>query len=119
MRCPTDPATPSGELHTTVGCGSLNVVEGDDGLWDCLDCGIFFNPASEARAVKPRLIVLCRECGPSLSIQVDYGQVPDSKAWADLVENLTEDTAPAAHEYHDSITTEWVQSVTKLGNRDD
>jgi hypothetical protein len=48
IRCPTDPLMPSGEEHTIVGCGSEN-VEGPDeeGLFDCLDCGIWFDPKRE------------------------------------------------------------------------
>jgi hypothetical protein len=48
MTCPTSPLTADGEPHTIIGCGSTNVTGPDDeGLWDCLDCGIWWNPALE------------------------------------------------------------------------
>lgn len=48
--CPTAPRLPDGTLHTIVGCGSANVVEDESepGLYDCLDCGIFFHPEGGA-----------------------------------------------------------------------
>lgn len=47
-RCPTSPTQPSGDPHTIAGCGSTNVAGPDDeGLFDCLDCGIWFDPMSE------------------------------------------------------------------------
>jgi len=48
VRCPTG-ARWEGDL---VGCGSANLSEEDDeGLFDCLDCGLFFkrDAALEAR----------------------------------------------------------------------
>lgn len=49
VRCPTDPLMPDGTAHTIIGCGSERVVEDDSepGLFDCLDCGIFFRPDQE------------------------------------------------------------------------
>lgn len=48
LACPTAPTTPTGEQHTIIGCGSTN-LEGPDfeGLYDCLDCGIWFDPTLE------------------------------------------------------------------------
>jgi hypothetical protein len=54
VRCPTSP----GEI---VGCGSANVSEPDfEGLVDCFECGIWFNPAMEALRFirRPRVIRL-------------------------------------------------------------
>lgn len=48
VACPTTPVQPDGSPHTIIGCGSTNVSGPDDeGLYDCLDCGIWFNPADE------------------------------------------------------------------------
>lgn len=48
MRCPTARTRPDGEPHTIVGCGSDRVVGPDfEGLFDCLECGIWFDPAEE------------------------------------------------------------------------
>jgi hypothetical protein len=52
MRCPTatEYIDPEGNLrqHTIIGCGSPNVIGPDvEGLWDCLECGIFFRPEKE------------------------------------------------------------------------
>lgn len=48
ITCPTSTAQPNGSTHTIVGCGSTNVSGPDDeGLYDCLDCGIWFDPALE------------------------------------------------------------------------
>ena len=48
--CPTATTQPNGTPHTIVGCGSTNVVrdESEPNLWDCLDCGIWFDPSQEA-----------------------------------------------------------------------
>lgn len=47
--CPTTRVQTDGSPHTIIGCGSTNVSGPDDeGLYDCLDCGIWFNPADEA-----------------------------------------------------------------------
>lgn len=53
MKCPTAATnSENGIAHTIIGCGSTNVSGPDDeGLYDCRDCGIWFNPtADEARA---------------------------------------------------------------------
>ena len=48
VRCPTATHAADGTPHTIIGCGSVNVSEPDfEGLIDCFDCGIFFNPADE------------------------------------------------------------------------
>jgi hypothetical protein len=50
LRCPTDRFQPNGEPHTIVGCGSYNTVGPDDeGLHDCTDCGIWWNPEREVQ----------------------------------------------------------------------
>ncbi len=49
MRCPTR-ATPYDDNPTEYmrGCGSANLDGPDDeGLVDCFDCGIWFNPSEE------------------------------------------------------------------------
>jgi len=47
--CPTAPLAEDGTPHTIIGCGSTNTVqdESEPQLWDCLDCGIWFNPDQE------------------------------------------------------------------------
>lgn len=46
--CPTTVWTAEGAVHTIVGCGSSNTRRDDlEPLWDCLDCGIWFDPAQE------------------------------------------------------------------------
>ena len=48
-RCPTSEKLADGTLATILGCGSTNVTgPDDDGLFDCLDCGIWFDPARES-----------------------------------------------------------------------
>lgn len=49
IRCPTAPLTPGGEPHTIIGCGSTNVSQCDlePHIWDCGDCGIWFEPTQE------------------------------------------------------------------------
>ena len=48
MECPTAPQ-PDDMDGTFTGCGSTNVSEPDDeGIVDCLNCGIWFTPAKEA-----------------------------------------------------------------------
>ncbi len=48
MTCPTSPFQRNGQPHTIIGCGSTNLSNPDDeGFIDCLDCGIFFDPAQE------------------------------------------------------------------------
>jgi hypothetical protein len=48
MHCPTSPVNVDGIEHTIIGCGSTNVEGPDDeGLYDCHDCGIWFNPTLE------------------------------------------------------------------------
>jgi hypothetical protein len=50
--CPTALVAPAGTKHTIVGCGSSNIVGPDEeGLYDCLDCGIWWNPLGEVRMV--------------------------------------------------------------------
>ena len=50
VRCPTNPLRADGTRHTIDGCGSTN-LEGPDheGLYDCLDCGIWFTLAEARR----------------------------------------------------------------------
>lgn len=48
LHCPTGPTRTDGQPHTVIGCGSTNLAGPDDeGLYDCLDCGIFFDPTQE------------------------------------------------------------------------
>jgi hypothetical protein len=48
ITCPIARSKPDGAPRTIIGCGSTNVVGPDDeGLYDCLDCGIFFDPHQE------------------------------------------------------------------------
>lgn len=63
--CPNWPDPEDGDL---LGCGSTNVVGPDyEGLYDCLDCGIWFkleqshrNPSSDPDPNDP---TECRRCG--------------------------------------------------------
>ena len=49
ITCPTSEKLPDGTLAWILGCGSANVTgPDDDGLFDCLDCGIWFDPARES-----------------------------------------------------------------------
>jgi hypothetical protein len=49
LRCPTTPHDAHGNPHTVIGCGSTNTTEPDDeGLVDCGDCGIWFDPTRES-----------------------------------------------------------------------
>lgn len=50
VTCPTADHAPDGTAHTIIGCGSTNVMQDDDGLYDCLDCGIFWDHRMEATA---------------------------------------------------------------------
>lgn len=51
IRCPTSTRTPDGTLHSIIGCGSTNVTGPDDeGLYDCGDCGIWFDPTVEPQS---------------------------------------------------------------------
>jgi len=43
--CPNWPEP--GVTKQIIGCGSSSVVQADDGLWDCVDCGIFFHAKPE------------------------------------------------------------------------
>lgn len=47
--CPSSPLMRGGGEHTVIGCGSANVAEdaSEPGVWDCLDCGIWFIPELE------------------------------------------------------------------------
>jgi hypothetical protein len=41
---------PDGTAHTTIGCGAMIPdVRDDEGLVDCRNCGIWFNPDEEER----------------------------------------------------------------------
>lgn len=48
IHCPTEPTDKDGNPHTIIGCGSSNVDGPDEeGLYDCFDCGIHFDPRLE------------------------------------------------------------------------
>lgn len=48
VRCPTGTTASDGTAHTIIGCGALIPdVRDDEGLVDCPDCGIWFNPDEE------------------------------------------------------------------------
>lgn len=50
VHCPDSPTAPDGTPHTVIGCGSTNVRwDAKDHVYDCLDCGIFFDPKQEVR----------------------------------------------------------------------
>lgn len=54
VTCPTATNAPYGGKHSIVGCGSTNVVGPDhEGLYDCCDCGIFFDPERERSGLDP------------------------------------------------------------------
>jgi predicted RNA-binding Zn-ribbon protein involved in translation (DUF1610 family) len=62
-RCPTWPVAPDGTPHTVTGCGSTNVQwDEDDQVYDCLNCGIFFDPKGEV-AGERGVPVQCLTCG--------------------------------------------------------
>ena len=47
--CPTAQHAQDGDRHSIIGCGSTNIIGPDDeGLYDCLACGIWFDPQREA-----------------------------------------------------------------------
>ena len=49
VRCPTATTLPDGTTHTIIGCGSvIPDLRDDEGLVDCPNCGIWFNPDEEA-----------------------------------------------------------------------
>lgn len=48
VRCPASTHTADGTPHTTVGCGAqIPDIRDDEGLVDCLECGIWFDPDKE------------------------------------------------------------------------
>jgi hypothetical protein len=64
LRCPAggDPA----------GCGSTNISLGDDGMYDCLDCGLFFTPKTKQVPTRP--------IGEQ-HVKEDLGWIPPATAW--------------------------------------
>lgn len=48
-RCPTNKTKSDGTPHTSVGCGSTNLKQdpSEPQTWDCLDCGMWFDPSKE------------------------------------------------------------------------
>ena len=55
-RCPTATRRPDGRPHEEIGCGSWNTQGPDwEGLYDCLLCGLWFDPAVEPRNMESRL----------------------------------------------------------------
>jgi len=50
VTCPTETKQQDGTPHTIIGCGSSNVEGPDDeGIYDCLDCGVWFDPKQERK----------------------------------------------------------------------
>lgn len=49
LTCPAVTTTSEGETHTIVGCGSSNLQRDDiePQVFDCLNCGIWFDPNRE------------------------------------------------------------------------
>lgn len=48
VRCPTGATASDGTAHTILGCGALIPdVRDEEGLVDCSECGIWFNPDEE------------------------------------------------------------------------
>ena len=48
VRCPTATTMSDGAPHTIIGCGSVILdLRDDEGLVDCPNCGIWFNPDEE------------------------------------------------------------------------
>ena len=48
LHCPTSKETADGDPHAVIGCGSSNVQGPDhEGLYDCLDCGVWFSHDEE------------------------------------------------------------------------
>ena len=53
FRCPTSHVQAGdGRYSTIVGCGSTTVAPPDEeGLCDCRDCGVWFDPVAEGQLV--------------------------------------------------------------------
>jgi hypothetical protein len=50
VRCPTAATAVDGTPHTVIGCGaSIPDIRDDEGLVDCLACGIWFDPDEEGQ----------------------------------------------------------------------
>lgn len=57
-RCPTTITDIEGRLNPIIGCDSKHVVGPDDeGLYDCLDCGMWFTPDKETQQEVPEELV--------------------------------------------------------------
>lgn len=58
VTCPTNPIAPDGTPHTIIGCGSSNVTQDDSepAIYDCGDCGIWFNIEEERRGERPEQV---------------------------------------------------------------
>ena len=53
LRCPTTKSSPT----AIEGCGSTNLTGPDwEGLYDCLDCGIWFDDAENAEIVAETVV---------------------------------------------------------------
>lgn len=48
IKCPDSVKRPGGTQHTIVGCGAqIPDIRDHEGIVDCPECGIFFNPDQE------------------------------------------------------------------------
>jgi len=61
-----------------AGCGSDNTVLGDDGMYDCGDCGLFFRPQKK--------LIPTRWVGEQ-HVNEDLGFIPPATAWLSKIES--------------------------------
>lgn len=48
IKCPVSVKRPGGEQHTIVGCGTwIPDIRDHEGIVDCPECGLFFDPDQE------------------------------------------------------------------------
>ena len=77
-RCPQGKFRPDGTEHTIEGCGSTNVFRdlSEESLYECLDCGLSFDPQQELGPDLDHLVIStggweCDVCGVAVNGQTD------------------------------------------------